>query len=495
MADPKDQKPKSGGNEQSATPIKRPGPAQASAAAPRAKPHAAAAKPAAKQPASAKPAPNGAKPANGAQPAGAVPPHKQPAANVAKPGPAENQGPAARQVDSDLAEPAPARPKPGSKQIPVGQPAGPAKVKGRHVFLLSSFVFVVLAPAFFTAFYLWTRAADQYASDVGFSVRTEEKGSAIELLGGITELSGSSSSDTDILFSFLSSQELVRKVNAEVDLRAIWSRVDPAQDPFYAFEPSGTIEDLQDHWDRMISIVYDGGTGLIDLEVLAFDPVDARTIAQAILDECDSMINALSSIAREDSIRYTEEELDIAVERLKKARRTLTEFRNRTQIVDPSIDTQNQMGLLVTLQQQLAESLIEYDLLEDTARDNDPRVTQAERRIEVINARIASERRKLGLGENGGSGEAFANLVGEYEGLIVDREFAEQAYTAALAAHDAALAEVRKQSRYLAAHVKPTLAEKSEHPKRIKIMALLLLFCFFAWSILCLVFYSLRDRR
>ena len=55
-------------------------------------------------------------------------------------------------------------------------------------------------PALVTAFYLWTRAADQYASDVAFSVRTEEKGSAIELLGGITELSGSSSSDTDILY-------------------------------------------------------------------------------------------------------------------------------------------------------------------------------------------------------------------------------------------------------------------------------------------------------
>jgi len=442
-----------------------------------------------------KPKPGGTRPVNIPQPGPAMAPAQKPGANVVKPAPNAKTAPNVRQVDSDLAEPAPARPQPGTEQVSFGPPAGPAKVKGRHMFLLSSFVFVVLAPAFFTAFYLWMRAADQYASDVGFSVRTEEKGSAIELLGGITELSGSSSSDTDILFSFLSSQELVRKVDAQVDLKAIWSRVDPAQDPFFAFDPSGTIEDLQDHWDRMISIVYDSGTGLIDLEVLAFDPIDAQNIAQAILDECDSMINALSSIAREDSIRYTEEELGRAVERLKNARRTLTEFRNRTQIVDPSIDTQNQMGLLVTLQQQLAESLIEYDLLEDTARANDPRVTQAERRIEVINARIASERRKLGLGENGGSGEAFANLVGEYEGLIVDREFAEQAYTAALAAHDAALAEVRKQSRYLAAHVKPTLAEKSEHPKRIKIMALLILFSFFAWAILCLVFYSLRDRR
>jgi capsular polysaccharide transport system permease protein len=154
---------------------------------------------------------------------------------------------------------------------------------------------------------------------------------------------------------------------------------------------------------------------------------------------------------------------------------------------------QNQMGLLVTLQQQLAEALIESDLLRDTTRETDPRIVQAQRRIEVINQRISAERRKLGLGE-GGSGEAFANLVGEYEGLVVDREFAEAAYVSTLAAHDAALAEARKQSRYLAAHVKPTLAQKAEFPERAKTLSLLVMFAFFIWAIFCLIYYSVRDR-
>ena len=284
------------------------------------------------------------------------------------------------------------------------------------------------------------------------------------------------------------------RVDADVDLRRVWSRVSVQDDPVFAFDPAGTIEDLQDHWARKVGIVYDSGTGLIDLEVLAFDSRDARRVAQAILDQCVAMINGLSRTAQEDSIRYTRDELNNAVARLKLARQALTQFRNRTQIVDPSIDTQNQMGLLVTLQEQLAEALIDSDLLRDTTRQNDPRITQAKRRIEVIEARIASERRNLGLGEEAESGEAFANLVGEYEGLIVDREFAETAYTAALAAHDLALAEVRKQSRYLAAHVKPTLAERAEYPEREKLLAVIAVFCLFGWAILCLIFYSLRDR-
>ncbi len=395
----------------------------------------------------------------------------------------------------NLDEPAP--PKPATPQIPqfaIKPPARRARTRKRHRFLVFTFMMFVITPIVLAGFYLWTRAADQYASRVAFSVRTEEQSSAIELLGGITELSGSSSSDTDILFAYLSSQELVSRVDAIVDLRGIWSKVSVEQDPVFAYDPGGTIEDLQDHWERKISIVYDSSTGLIGLEVLAFDPKDALNVAQAVLDECAAMINSLSRIAQEDSIRFTREELANAVERLKTARRALTQFRNRTQIVDPSIDTQNQMGLLVTLQQQLADALIDSDLLQDTTRENDPRIIQANRRIEVIRARITSERRNLGLGEEGEGGEAFASLVGEYEGLIVDREFAETAYTAALASHDSALAEVRKKSRYLAAHVKPTLAEKAQFPKRELILALLAMFCFFTWAILCLVYYSLRDR-
>jgi capsular polysaccharide transport system permease protein len=379
-------------------------------------------------------------------------------------------------------------------QHDVKPTAKPARPRRRHKAIVLSFFLLILVPVCLAAYYLWERAADQFASHLAFSVRTEETSSAIELLGGITELSGSSSSDTDILFAYLSSQELVSRVDELVDLRAIWSRVEVSQDPVFAFDPSGTIEDLQDHWDRKITTVYDSSTGLMDMRVLAFDPRDAQRVAQAILEESVAMINGLSRIAQNDAIRFTQEELENAVARLKTARLALMQFRNRTQIVDPSIDTQNQMGLLVTLQEQLAEALIDADLLRDTTRQNDPRVAQANRRIAVIDARISSERQNLGLGADGESGDAFASLVGEYEGLIVDREFAETAYTAARAAHDAALSEVRKQSRYLAAHIKPTLAQKTEYPERLITLAVLAAFCFFAWSIFCLVYYSLRDR-
>ncbi|MEM6371440.1 MAG: capsule biosynthesis protein [Pseudomonadota bacterium] len=408
--------------------------------------------------------------------------------------PAQVDAPPADKPMNDAAVLHPAPQPVAARAATVPATARRAQSKRRHWFLLFSFLLICVAPAAAAAYYLWTYAADQFASNLAFSVRSEEQGSAVELLGGVTELSGSSSADTDILFAYLTSQELVSKVDAQVDLAAIWSRVPITIDPLFAYNPEGTIEDLLAHWQRKVSIVHDTGTRLIDVRVLAFEPADAQRIAQAVMDESTAMINALSDIARDDAIKYARDELAAASDRLRGARQALTRFRNRTQIVDPSIDTQNQMGVLVTLQRQLADALIEFDLLQDTTRAGDPRISQATRRVEVIQKRIDAERRKLGLGAGTQDGVVFADLVGEYEGLIVDREFAEAAYTSAMATHDAALAEARRQSRYLAAHIQPTLAQRAEHPERITLVLIIGLFSFLTWTIVSLVYYSLRDR-
>ncbi|KIN62714.1 Capsule polysaccharide export protein [Sulfitobacter noctilucicola] len=351
----------------------------------------------------------------------------------------------------------------------------------------------VLLPATIVGWYLWYRAADQYSSTVGFSVRKEEAASAVELLGGITELSGSSSSDTDILYEFIQSQKLVAEIDRDLDLRTIWSK--PENDPYFSYEPPGTIEDLVNHWERLVKIYYDSGSGLIEVRVLAFTAEDATAIAQGIYDESSAMINALSDIAREDSIRFARDDLTRAEDRLRDARTAVTEFRNRTQMVDPSADIATQAGLLGTLQGQLTEAMIEMNLLLETAGEGDPRITQTQRRVRVIENMIVQERRKLGIGTGADEGNVFADLVGEFERLAADREFAERSYTGALAAYDAAVAEARRQSRYLAAHVLPTLAERSEFPERGLLLGLFTIFAFLTWSIAVLVGYSLRDRR
>ncbi|MBA3835636.1 MAG: hypothetical protein H0X53_07325, partial [Sphingomonas sp.] len=90
---------------------------------------------------------------------------------------------------------------------------------------------------------------------------------------------------------------------------------------------------------------------------------------------------------------------------------------------------------------------------------------------------------------------ALPDVVGRYEELLVDLEFANTSYTQALAGLAAARAEARRQSRYLAPHVEPTFAESALYPRRALFAGLVGLFLLLGWGALMLVFYNVRDNR
>ncbi|WP_461426783.1 sugar transporter [Gymnodinialimonas sp.] len=377
-------------------------------------------------------------------------------------------------------------------------PAGRAKMRWRHWGILISFVVLVLAPIAVLATYLYTVAVDQYASTTGFTVRQNESSAATDVLGGLAAFTGgggSGQADADILFEYIVSQELVQRLDARLDLVGHYS-APFEEDPFFALDPDTTIEGLVDHWQRIVRISYSQSSGLMELRVLAFEPGMAQAIASAIIEESQSLVNALNSTARDDAMRFAEQDLAAALVRLRTAREALTAFRTRTQIVDPESDLQGRMGVLNNLQQQLAEALIENDLLgENTANPNDPRLRQSAQRIDVIRERIALERQNFTEADAQVGGEDYPTLIAEFEGLVVDREFAEESYRAALTALDLARTNTTRQSRYLAVFIQPTFPELAQFPRRDVILGLAALFLVLSWAILALVYYSIRDRQ
>jgi capsular polysaccharide transport system permease protein len=294
-------------------------------------------------------------------------------------------------------------------------------------------------------------------------------------------------------------------VDARVDLRAHYSASWPAKfwppnewsgDPAFAIWPDANLEDLIGYWQRIVAISYDSGTGLIEVQARAFDPDMAQLITSEIVRESQDRINALNSQARNDAMGYANADLDEAVALLKAARGALMKFRTRTKIVDPAADIQARLGVMTNLQQKLAEALIEYDLLLTTSKENDPRLTKGQRRIDVIRDRITIERQSFTSAntETGALGEDYPTLISEFEALNVDLAYAEQVYRASLTAREVARDDVARQSRYLATYITPTRAQSSQYPERFILSALAGMFLLLVWSILALVYYSIRDR-
>ncbi|EAQ03089.1 capsule polysaccharide export inner-membrane protein [Pseudooceanicola batsensis HTCC2597] len=381
--------------------------------------------------------------------------------------------------------------------------AGPAGLRLRHMTMIALFVLLVPLPGGVAAWYLYTRAQDQFVSTFGFVVHAEgdaPAGNVLAAVPGLSALAGTPSSDTDILDAYLDSQALVTEVDEALDLAALWSG-GHVRDPVFAFDPDGSIEDLTRYWRRMVHVAYDHGAGLMEVEVRSFDAESARRIARAVEAACSELINRLGGIARADRVHHARRELRLAETRLGAARRALTEFRVANRVVDPLADLEGEMGVIHGLRQALAEETVALELLERTIGSggansrrtavNDTRVRQSERRIAALERRIAEERRVFG--DPGGQRD-LARLMGDYERLSVDVEVAQEAHALALVAFQTTRAAADRQSRYLAPYSSPTRAERALYPRRLQTLALLTGGLFFGWSLLMLIIYSLRDR-
>jgi capsular polysaccharide transport system permease protein len=389
------------------------------------------------------------------------------------------------------------RPAPAAAVVQVQPIARPAHMKRHHWGLFFSFLLLVAGPLAALVFYLWTYAEDQYVSTTGFIVRSQESGGATEILGGLAQFTGgSTASDSDILYEFIQSQEMVATIDARVDLRAHYSQHWP-RDWAFSIWPDASLEALGWYWQRIVGISYDSATGLTEVQAVGFTPEMAQRITSEIVRESQDRINALNNQARGDAMRYANDDLQEALDQVKAARQALIKFRTRTRIVDPAADIQARMGVMNNLQQQLAEALIEYDLLViTTTSTTDPRLTKARQRIDVIRERIVIERQTFASNstETGAVGEDYPTLISEFESLTVDLEYAEATYRAALTAREVARDDVARQSRYLATYIKPTRPQTSEYPERYILSGLAGLFLLLVWSILALVYYSIRDR-
>ncbi|MEL6126359.1 MAG: hypothetical protein AAFR57_08190 [Pseudomonadota bacterium] len=426
-------------------------------------------------------------------------PAKQPSA--AGPNPGEKAGPA-KKPKANL----PATQKPA----PVAKPENPARIRElpkpkvadappsprfrlRHTMLVLSFLVLFLGPLLLTLYYLFEVSADQYHSTTAFSVRSEESSSPFDALAAFTQTGGTSVSDADVLYEFMQSQPLVQNLQTEIDLITIFNK--RPDDWVFHLGENPTIEDLTSFWNLMVTVSYDSGSKLIEVEARAFTPEDAQMITAGVLAQGSALINRLSQVAREDTTRFARADLEDAELRMKDVRRQIREFRNENQIINPEADVQGQAGVIAALEARLADALVQREtLLLSPTRENDPRLAQYNREVEAIRRQIEAERQTV-AGETTNGGRPLAQVIGEYEELLVDREFAETAYTAALAAYEQAKAEARRQSRYLAAHIDPTLSQEPQYPTREIYALLAALILLAVWGTVVLISYNVRDRR
>ncbi|MGK9050360.1 RkpR, polysaccharide export protein [Neorhizobium petrolearium] len=376
-----------------------------------------------------------------------------------------------------------------------------SRLRPRHIAIISGFLGLVALPAVLTSLYMAFIAADQYHSSSSFSVRSIESSQPADILGMFSQASsGSTFSDSYVLLDFIRSERMVQAVDEAFGLDSVFAP--RGLDYFYGIGQDRPIEDKLEYWRSMISVNFDHTSGIMELEVKAFTPEDSQKIAAFVIAQSEKLVNELSLSARNEVLKVAQSEVRMAEERLSNARMALRIYRDSSQEADPVEGAKLATQLVASLEQQLVQLKTELSTALTQMGENTPRVRVMRSQIASLEKQIEQERQRFGSGSASKQGRmasaAFTDVAGriqQYETLETDREFAERAYTSALAGLEKARIEANAKQRYLAVFIQPTLSELAQYPSRILNSILVFLGALLAWGVVVMGYYNIRDRN
>jgi len=349
---------------------------------------------------------------------------------------------------------------------------------------------IVGLPTLAAGVYYFGIASDLYLAEAKFIVRSPKQVQTSSI-GALIQSSGLARAvdDTAVVEDFIMSRDVVRKLEQHNDLRAVFDR--PEGDLVTRFPGilrRSDFEALFRRYDHFVSIETDHTSGVTALRVKAYRPEDAQTIARALLNYSEQLVNELNERARTDAVGTAEHEVDRVQKEVSRIQSQLTAYRVQQKMIDPKSASTGVLELIgqmsaaqATARQQLGE------LFKNSP--NSPQIPLVQTRIASLDQLIAEERAKL----SGETNSVVATLT-EYERLALDRELAEKALASAFTSLEAARLEAQRQQLYLETIAQPNLADYPLYPKRVVSFGMVLVSCLVAYGIAWLLVISAREH-
>jgi capsular polysaccharide transport system permease protein len=352
---------------------------------------------------------------------------------------------------------------------------------------------VVGLPTLFAAIYYGLIASDLYYTETRISVRSPGSSAAPSLMssamGGIQL--GSASIEADSIAEFAASHDAVQQLAEQVDIRSMFTRDEG--DFISRLSNDASFEDLVEHYKKRVSVVYDQATGIITIGAKTYRPEDSRSLLVALNDISERLVNAFNRRAEEDALRIARSEVERAEQRMADVRTELLRFRLSNQELDPAQRSGGILSIISGLESEYAQVAAE---LGESISYMDPgsmQITALRNRLKAIEEQIRAEEERLtGTGEDGD--RRYANVLNDYELLVLERELAHQEYTSAITSLESARIEAQRQQVYLVPIVQPHEAETARFPQRLENVGLVFLASLLVFLIGRLIITGIQDH-
>jgi len=262
-------------------------------------------------------------------------------------------------------------------------------------------------------------------------------------------------------------------------------------DPLSILPPGADRERATRFWRDKVRVRHDPASQSAHVEVSAYTPEDSLRLSQGVLTLSEELVNRMSDRAMTDLIEAAEREIERKREEYEAARDRLAEYQGqRFSGVDVATPAQQAMALVGSLDSQLAQKRTELATMSQTYQPDAPQLTGLRREIAALEAeRARAVQRAMST-----PGEQASGRQIEAQAVLMDYEFAQQAYTTALQAAESVRRQSINDRKYVVAYVPPREPEQSNWWRRLGNVFAVLIGSALLWGVGALIYSIIRDH-
>lgn len=353
-----------------------------------------------------------------------------------------------------------------------------------------AYICCVLIPVLIIIFYLFTYAKDRYQSSSVLLVKqvADAQVSDASGLGALFGVSNTSREDSQILKEYITSRDMIEKLNKNLNLRREFSSV---KDPVFALSEDASVEDLVKYFNKMITVELDEQTMMLHVSDQAFSPNFSLKLNREILKQSDEFINEVSKTIAQEQQVFAEKQYEDATLKLDQARQAVLTYQNENEIFDPQAQAQAVATLVSGLQTNLAQLKTEERTLLSYLTPDAPQVIALQSQIESVEQQIKNESAKLTSPSN----LKLNKNVADFEALKAQVEFATDVYKISLASLEKSRLEASRKLKKLVVISAPRLAEDAVYPRKIYISVTSFILLNIIFGIGLLIHSIIREHR
>lgn len=353
---------------------------------------------------------------------------------------------------------------------------------------------VIAVPWLAAAIYLFVFAADRYVAESIVTVRAEggqmSVPSGMDALSALLGSSAASREDQFMLQAHILSMDMLRQLQEKLDLREAYGS--PQADVIFRLDDDASQEDFLRYYRSRIEVEVDGDSGLLIIRTQGFTPEIAQAVNQEVVAISERFINESSHRLARDQMTFAESELQKAREQLDGVRRRLLSFQEKHGVLDPTAQVAANTGITAELQAALARQEAELKGLQAYLNDDAPQVQAIEAQLAGLRAQLQTESRRAMTNMEGAS---LNVLAADYQELLAELEFVQDAYRGALTALEMARIESTRKLKSLVLVESPALPESAEYPRRLYTLFALLMGLTLVYGIGRLVVATIEDHQ